>query len=88
MNASRNLASIVENSNGKIFRASFVKKDGSVRHLIGRLGVTKGLKGGKKTVSEDQYLTVYDLQKQGYRSVNKDSIIEVAFRGALHIAVK
>jgi len=88
MNASRNLASIVENSNGKIFRVSFVKKDGSVRHLIGRLGVTKCLKGGKKTVSEDQYLTVYDLQKQGYRSVNKDSIIEVAFRGALHIAVK
>lgn len=27
MNTSRNLASVVENSNGKIFRVSFVKKD-------------------------------------------------------------
>ena len=38
--------SIIEkilNSNGKIFTVTFIKKDGSIRELNGRLGVIKHL---------------------------------------------
>ncbi len=39
--ASRVLASIIEQSNGKFFTATFVKKDGTQRQMTARLGVEK-----------------------------------------------
>jgi hypothetical protein len=65
------------NSNGKIFTVTFIKKDGSTRVLNGRLGVTKHLKGGVSTLDPDQYITVYDLQSEGYRAINRATIIDV-----------
>lgn len=65
------------NSNGKIFSVTFIKKDGSLRTLNGRLGVTKHLKGGSSTLNPAQYITVYDLQSKAYRAVNKFTIQSV-----------
>lgn len=81
MSASRNLASMIENSNGKIFSVVFVKKDGTVRNLVGRTGVKKYTKGGKPTVDTNRYLCVYDIQNHGYRNINKDSILAVRCKG-------
>ena len=64
-------------SNGKIFSVTFIKKDGSLRTLNGRLGVTKHLKGGESTLNPDRYITVYDLQSKAYRAVNKFTIQSV-----------
>lgn len=65
------------NSNGKIFTVTFIKKDGSIRELNGRLGVTKHLKGGISTLNPDKFITVYDLKTQAYRAVNKFTILSV-----------
>lgn len=65
------------NSNGKIFTVVFLKKDGSLRELNGRLGVTKHLKGGSSTLDPDKYITVYDLRSKGYRAVNRETIVDV-----------
>lgn len=65
------------NSNGKIFTVTFTKKDGTIRVLNGRLGVTKHLKGGECTLDKDRFIIVYDLKSEGYRAVDKDSIIDV-----------
>lgn len=65
------------NSNGKIFTVTFIKKDGSLRVLNGRLGVTKHLKGGLSTLNPLEYITVYDLQSKGYRAINRSTIIDV-----------
>lgn len=65
------------NSNGKIFTVTFLKKDGTVRILNGRLGVTKHLKGGECTLDKDRFIIVYDLKSEGYRAVDKESIIDV-----------
>jgi hypothetical protein len=46
-----------------------------------RLGVTKALKGGKCTNNLLQYITVYDMQKKQYRSVNRDTIVSIAVGG-------
>ena len=65
------------NSNGKIFTVEFLKKDGSIRFLNGRLGVTKHLKGGVSTLNPNKYITVYDLQSKAYRAINKATILSV-----------
>ena len=65
------------NSNGKIFTVEFLKKDGSLRTLNGRLGVKKYLKGGQCTLDQDQYIIVFDLQNKVYRAVNKFTIQNV-----------
>jgi len=64
-------------SNGKIFTVTFLKKDGTIRVLNGRLGVKKYLKGGESTLDKDQFITVYDMQSKGYRAINKSTIIDV-----------
>ena len=64
-------------SNGKIFSVEFIKKDGSRRLMNCRLGVTKHLRGGECTLDKEKFLVVYDLQSEGYRAINKDSIINV-----------
>jgi hypothetical protein len=42
-----------------------------------RIGVTKHLKGGVSLLDPNQYVTVWDVQKEGYRAINRDTIIEV-----------
>ena len=72
---------LLESSKGKFFTVTFTKKDGSTRVLNGRLGVTKHLKGGKKTVTQENYLTVFDTQKKAYRTVNVDTVQSVKVNG-------
>jgi len=75
-----NLAIKLLNTNGKIVTVTFTKKDGSIRVMNCRLGVTKHLKGGASTLDPTKYITVYDLQSQGYRAIAKDQIL--AIKGA------
>lgn len=75
-----NLAIKLLNTNGKIVTVTFTKKDGSIRVMNCRLGVTKHLKGGASTLDPEKYITVYDLQSQGYRAIAKDQIL--AIKGA------
>ena len=65
------------NSNGKIFTVEFTKKDGTIRIMNCRLGVTKYLKGGSSTLDPNKFITVYDMQSKGYRAINKDAILAV-----------
>jgi hypothetical protein len=75
------ISDFIAKSNGKFITVSFIKKDGTARTLNGRTGVTKHLKGGVSTVDTDKYLVVYDNVAQGYRSVNKDTIMSVTCEG-------
>lgn len=84
---SRKLASLIEQSNGKFFNVTFVKKDGSIRTMNARLGVEKYLKGGKKTVSEQQFVTVYEPATSSYKNINRDTIMAVRSAGIEAVAV-
>jgi hypothetical protein len=75
-----NLAIKLLNTNGKIVSVTFIKKDGTIRVMNCRLGVTKHLKGGESTLDPTKYITVYDLQSKGYRAIAKDQIL--AIKGA------
>ena len=69
------LENVLVGTGGKFFGVTFKKKDGSLRALHGRMGVTKYLKGGRNNVvkNANSYITVYDMQKKGYRTVNLDT---------------
>jgi hypothetical protein len=60
---------IQEKVQGKIFSVSFIKKDGTERTMVCRLGVQKHLTGGKNVNDPSQHLTVFDMHKKAYRNV-------------------
>lgn len=67
--------------NGKIFSVDFIKKDGTPRHLVGRLGVKKHLKGGKNTAAHikdsqgnQRYQTIYEVSTGCYKNVNLETV--------------
>jgi len=68
---------IILNSNVKIMTVKFSKKDGTLQVMNSRLGVTKQLKGGRSTVNPEKLSTVYDLKSEGYRAIDKESILDV-----------
>jgi hypothetical protein len=67
----------------KIFSVEFTKKDGSLRKMVCRLGVKKYLKGGelKYNPEELNYLTVFDLQSEEYRTINVNTLKSITFEG-------
>ena len=65
---------------------AFIKKDGSERVLVGRLGVTSRLKGGTSTLDAEKYITIFDVQNDGYRAVNRDTIRSVRIDGEEYTA--
>lgn len=79
------LDQLILNSAGKFVTVRFVKKNGELRTLNGRLGVTKHLKGGVSTLNPDQYITIYDVVNEGYRAINRETIIEVTVGGLTHV---
>ena len=68
---------------GQIFSVQFVKKDGTLREMVCRLGVKKHLKGG--TLNYDAksrgLLPVFDMQKQAYRMINTKTLISAKING-------
>lgn len=67
----------------KIFSVEFIKKDGSLRKMVCRLGVKKHLKGGELGYDAEalNYLTVFDLQSEEYRTINVNTLKTITFEG-------
>jgi hypothetical protein len=67
----------------KIFSVSFYKKDGTLREMTCRLGVTKHLKGGELShnPSDFGHLIVYDMKSEGYRTINLNTLVKIKFEG-------
>lgn len=68
---------------GKIFSATFEKKDGTIRTINCRRDVKKGVTG--KGLSFDPMskglLVVYDMHRKGFRMINLDKLIEAKVNG-------
>ena len=70
----------------KIFTAEFLKKDGTLRKMNCRLGVTKHLKGGELKYNPDEYnyLPVFDLQAGEYRTINLNTLKKLTVEGVTY----
>lgn len=75
------LDKFLEKSNGKFVAVTFIKKDGSMRTINGRLGVKKYLKGGKSNLDASKFITIYSMADNGYRAVSRDTIQSVTLEG-------
>lgn len=83
------VVSLLNDCEGKFVSIVFTKKDGTIRKLTGRLGVRSYLKGGEnRTVRDDNsYLTVFDVQKLAYRTVNLETVHSIRAKGTLYEVV-
>lgn len=76
------LRDLLDNTQGRFFTVEFVKKDGSLRTMNCRVGVTRFLKGGDSTVADRKDLyTVYDMVAKGYRNINLNTVRHIAIDG-------
>lgn len=76
------LLASIKATNGAFFGVEFVKKDGSVRKMVARVGVTSHLRGGKSTTKNHPHLvTVFDTKIKQYRAVNLDTITKLSMFG-------
>ena len=68
---------------GKIFSVTFTKKNGDERVMTARMGVRSYVngKGMKYDPKSKGLLTVYDMQKGGYRMINAKTIKSVRCEG-------
>lgn len=78
---------VIDSTDGKIFTATFVKKNGEVRKMNCRTDVTAHLKGGDKgyDARSKNLETVYDMQSRGYRTINVNTTQEITFGGTRHV---
>ena len=71
------LRNIISATKGQFFSVRFVKENGSMRNMICRTGVKKGIKGTGYPMSESKKLIrwrVYDMNKKAYRTIPIDRI--------------
>lgn len=68
---------------GVIFNVRFVKKDGTVRSMNCRTGVTSKLKGGELAFDPTAkgLKVVFDVKANDYRMVNINTVYELTVKG-------
>ena len=77
------ILNLLKENKNLMFSVVFLKKNGELRPMNCMLGVKKHLKGGKLSYNpgERNNLIVYDLQKDGYRTINLDTLISINMKG-------
>ena len=81
-------------TNGKIFSAVFVKKDGEIRKMVCRQGVYKYVKGiglKFKPVDPDKdrdLVGVFDMLKKAYRFINAKTLEQIKVECITYIIKK
>jgi len=81
--------SLINDANDHIFSVYFKKLDGSLREMVCRRHVTKGVKGTakydiEKVDREHNQITVYDMQVCGYRKINLDTVSRLKVDGTIY----
>ncbi|PHS57423.1 MAG: hypothetical protein COB17_06465 [Sulfurimonas sp.] len=73
---------VISSTNGKIFSCEFIKKDGSLRKMVARLGVARNLKGGSNGASiKNSLITVWDMVSGGYKMINLSTLTALKVAG-------
>jgi hypothetical protein len=79
-------ADLIRSAKGKIFSATFVKKNGDIRIMTARTGVRKDLKGVglKYNPTDHDLITIFDMNKRQYRSIKIGSLLNIRIKGILY----
>jgi len=78
-----NIKACLKATNGLIFNAKFIKKNGEFRDMTARIGVKSYLKGGslKFNPEEHKLIVVFDMKKQEYRMIPVRTLLELKVNG-------
>ncbi|QDP46478.1 MAG: hypothetical protein GOVbin4342_3 [Prokaryotic dsDNA virus sp.] len=73
----------IQKAENTIFSVTFTKKDGTIRTMVARLNVKKGVKGTGMAYNpiEKGLLPVFDMQKNGFRMINLKTVTELTIKG-------
>ena len=73
----------IERDAQHIFSVTFIKKDGSVRDMVCRRGVHKGVTGAGMNYDPSAHglVTVFDMQKNAFRMINLNTIQRIKCNG-------
>lgn len=77
------LPNVLSRTKGRIFSVVFVRrKDGSERHMVCRLNVSKNVNGKGLLFAPEQInlLPVYDIKKKDYRFIPIENVLCLTFR--------
>ena len=79
----RDILNLLKENSNEIFSVVFLKKNGEIRPMTCRFGVKKHLKGGKLSFNplEKNLLVVFDMQKEGYRMINLETLMTINMKG-------
>ncbi len=79
----RSLSQDIDRTNGKFFTVKFIKKDGTLRKMTCRTGVSKGVtgKGLAFEPKEKGLKVVWSTDAEGYRMINLAQVTEITFNG-------
>ena len=74
-----NALQAIKATRGRFFVCEFVKKDGKLRRMLGRIQVHKHITGEGLAFDPKDYNlhVVWDAQNKGYRMVNLDTLQSV-----------
>lgn len=77
------LLDTINSTNGKFFSVTFEKKDGTLRDMVARKGVTKHLKGGVNLAVKPSngLIVAFDVAKTAYRTINLDTVCRLKYKG-------
>ena len=80
---------LIRESKGRICFAQFVKKDGTLRSMTFRTGVTKGVTGRGLSYEPEAYymIVVYDMEKQGFRMINLKTLQTLTVSGEKTVVI-
>jgi len=85
-----NAVKLMKATDGQIFSVEFEKKDGTIRRMNCRTGVTKGVKGVGLSYDPKDFdlMTVFDLQKKNFRMINTSTLRSVTVKGQTYAVVQ
>lgn len=81
---------LIRQTKGKVFTAVFTKKDGSVRKINCRLGVSKKLNGTglPYNPADHNLLTVFDMKEKDYRMINLETLAVLQIAKEVYVIIE
>ena len=73
----------IQTAESTIFSVEFIKKDGTVRNMVARLNVKKGVNGNGMAYDpiSKGLLPVWDMQKNAFRMINMKTVTKLQIKG-------
>ena len=73
----------IQTAENTIFSIEFIKKDGTVRNMVARLNVKKGVNGNGMAYDPiaKGLLPVWDMQANNFRMINMKTVTKLQIKG-------